>query len=506
MKRILAIIFITIFTVWVSFDANSFEVGTHRDLSKKVVGLSPNLNAFFDVNQLFQGRSVIDWIAEGSDREDDGLRFCNHFHNPLRTWSQAGLHLTVPIVCGVTNESAVIWGQNLAQEFSWQKVRDEYFNGLTAASEDERNRHLANTFRGIGQLIHLVQDAAQPAHTRDDPHPIFKGLESYVENIRLGTAAEKVLFNSWINSSSGFDQAILTLSQNPVAPIPVARITDSTDPEQASAVPSAGLNQGLAEYSNANFLSEDTIFKDFTFPRVQSLGASFDGVEPVTGRPRRYYPKVTDGETVNRFIAEGTWTETLGSIAVGDQGYILDRGVLEDYAGKLLPRAIGYSAGLIDYFFRGKIDLQPSSSSQMPPTNIPPTTITPSIANVTPDEETGNGILRLVLQYAGQFNTSESFPQIVVSNEISQNITRSYQNATFPFSSLPVPATHGPTCFPSQQLICYSQVGYNVLLVYRGLLGKEDDSVIVSACSLNSIRSFYTFGELVTVGFSCFDS
>jgi hypothetical protein len=56
--------------------------------------------------------------------------------------------------------------------------------------------------------------------------------------------------------------AILNLPQNPLAPIPEARIIDTTDQAQTSAVPSAGTNQGIAEYSNANFLSEDTIFQD----------------------------------------------------------------------------------------------------------------------------------------------------------------------------------------------------------------------------------------------------
>ena len=29
----------------------------------------------------------------------------------------------------------------------------------------------------------------------------------------------------------------------------------------------------------------------------------------------------------------------------------------KDYAKKLIPRAVGYSAGLLDYFFRGEIEI-----------------------------------------------------------------------------------------------------------------------------------------------------
>lgn len=62
---------------------------------------------------------------------------------------------------------------------------------------------------------------------------------------------------------------------------------------------------------------------------------------------------------MTHFVAEGVWHERLrlGQTAVGD--YILTDRVFEDYARKLLPRAVGYSAALLDYFFRGKIDLEP---------------------------------------------------------------------------------------------------------------------------------------------------
>ena len=60
---------------------------------------------------------------------------------------------------------------------------------------------------------------------------------------------------------------------------------------------------------------------------------------------------MADGDTGYRLVAEGVWWETLISLAAGDGGYIIDSQVRSDYAAKLLPRAIGYSAGLIDYFF-----------------------------------------------------------------------------------------------------------------------------------------------------------
>lgn len=354
-----------------TFVAYSFEVGTHEQLSRRAVSFSQadnflktELNIFGGVDGFIAGKRIIDWVSrEGSIREDDGVRFCNHFHNPLETWDQAGLALpfSIPFFCGAANHSSVLWGQSPAlqpggERFTWQDARGSFLQGLTGPTQAEREAQLARAFRALGQLIHWVQDAGVPAHTRNDPHPIFEGLESFVEDTRT---LDPTVFDQLTNSSVGFDTTTLTLTPNPLAPIPIARIIDTTDPEQAEATPSAGTNIGMAEYSNGSFLSGDTIFKDFTFPRITSLGNPFDGTEPVTGRPRRYFPKVADGDTGFRLVATGTWTETLISIAAGDQGYILDGGVYTDYAGRLLPRAIGYSAGLLDYFFRGQLEIAP---------------------------------------------------------------------------------------------------------------------------------------------------
>ena len=124
-------------------------------------------------------------------------------------------------------------------------------------------------------------------------------------------------------------------------------------------------------------------------------------------------------------------------------------------------------------------------SSQGPPSN-PPTTITFSLANATPDEETGTGTLRLVLQHVWQYNTSESFPPYVASNEITQSITRSYRERhhSLQFSSISHDDGRRLSSWriPGYSPICASYSGYAALLVYQGPLGGEADSVIVANC------------------------
>jgi len=476
MKKILAAIFAAVFVLLQSLPTHSFEVGTHRVLSEKAV-LSSNLDNFLKTELGFSGgvqdellgEKIINRIQEGSVLEDipgDGqLRFFNHFHNPLRTWDEAGLKGIL-----FNEKSSILWGQeeSAIQRFAWQDARKAYFEGLTAQNQTEREEKVALTFRTLGHLIHLVQDAG-PSHTRNDPH-IFEPLESFVETLRLSALpADQALFDQLISSSTGFDPSILTIPPNPLASIPIARIIDTTDPEQVEAVPSAGIDQGIAEYSNSNFLSDDTIFKNFTFPRVESLGVPFDETEPVTGKLRSYFPKIADGEIVDHFVAEGTFTETLISILAGDQGFILDRRVLQDYAVKLLPRTIGYSAGLIDYFFRGRMSVA-VSENQPSPINNEITEVLVNVANATPasawpaNAETGNGDIVAVALLDGEVLGVS--PQ---TDPLAVNLTRTPQEVVFNFSHSPLPAAD-PDLF--------------IQVVYRGPLGLEEDAVVVGGTSL----------------------
>ncbi len=177
----------------------------------------------------------------------------------------------------------------------------------------------------------------------------------------------------------------------------------------------------------------------------------------------------------------------------------LDGKVFKGYGEKLFHRAIRDSAGLIDYFFRGRINISSLLPEERPPSN-PSTTMTlQNVFNTTPDEDTGNGTLQLVLLYRNQHNTTDSFSN-TVSIQTSGSISNSPQDATFSFSALPFPATMGADCFPhpSQSswglILCASYANYAALLVYRGPLGAETDSVIVSKCHVTFERTQFEWG------------
>lgn len=358
---LLRIISTIVFGSILSGNVQAFDLGTHEELSGRAVRVSDvdkvlkeQLGYPLGITQAINGVAVVDSVAAGSRFEDSPvIRVRHHFHNPTRLWNEAGLR-----VFGIQfGQSSVLWSQNPQQspggEYSWQDARASFFQALTAPAAGDRETAFANTFQSVGHLTHLIQDAASPAHTRNDAHLSYNGIG---DPDGFHAWAERPENLALIAAGLSFDPAILGLSPNPLAPIPIARIIDTED-YRKTAVPKAGLNLGMAEYSNANFFSDDTAFTDFPFPAMSSVVLDPPETLP-NGKKRRYFHKVRDGEIVNHLAFPSALYDFLPtSLAFLTTG--LDDRVFQDYGSLLLSRAVGYSAGLINYFFRGKIDMVP---------------------------------------------------------------------------------------------------------------------------------------------------
>lgn len=139
------------------------------------------------------------WVHE-STRDDDPygglLRASKHFFDPihLRAYdfpAQCQFYQCRPSISwalGRTNPLDPTLDQDdhtSRNHFNWQTARNNYWWALTLkrdvdadgydiddAFEDMRERmsRWATTFKSIGQVIHLLQDTAQPQHVRNDAH------------------------------------------------------------------------------------------------------------------------------------------------------------------------------------------------------------------------------------------------------------------------------------------------------------------------------------------------
>lgn len=173
----------------------SLEKPTHKKLNETIASgafngfsldsyLKNNLGFTDGAIEKINGKEVFKWIGSGGQYEDEPFytRSFNHFHNPLLSWDSAGY--------GGTFKSAILWAQDqgtfgslFGGNYSWKAVRDYYYLGLTSYTKTDREKNLAETFRGLGQLMHLVEDMSVPAHTRNDGHLLYN-YENWILNIQ----------------------------------------------------------------------------------------------------------------------------------------------------------------------------------------------------------------------------------------------------------------------------------------------------------------------------------
>jgi hypothetical protein len=395
--------------------AVGFEVRTHRAITQEAVEsssvdhfLRDHLGIDEGIRSPLGGIEIRDWVSIGSEREDDFTiipagRFLNHFHHPLRAWNGAGLTDLVPL-----QTSAVVWAQLRNQpavgtgSWSWQETRDRFRLAMTSIQKEDRNRMLADTFRGLGHQIHLSQDAASVPHARNESHATGFSFERWTldrfQRTRPGEFTQLLAQTPRILP----DQRLFSKLPDPLAPIPISRLIDADEYTGENPAATAALEDGtdisgqpvrlspvgLAEYTNANFLHRDTIFTDnlprdhkwwSPYPRQSSTNlTSLSVPQEVRAEDAQidrvlYVKKERDGERIEHFLKPTyamTFANEVGRPTNFRLQFQLDDKVYEDYARLLLPRAVGYSIGLLDYFFRGKLDVDvveadPSDPSQL---------------------------------------------------------------------------------------------------------------------------------------------
>lgn len=168
--------------------------------------------------------------------------------------------------------------------------------------------------------------------------------------------------------------------------------------------------QGLSEYSNANFVSDDTIFSsDFPFPRSSGLDKQFPKViiDYVADEKALYASRIKagEGEAIEHFLRVTYLQRKLDDIGAShiyDRSYSLDDTCYKDYVTKLIPPTVGYSAALINYFFRGVLEISLPEDGIYGFAPYPEEgfkTITLMVKNITPGERMENGKWSLLVCY-----------------------------------------------------------------------------------------------------------
>jgi len=131
------------------------------------------LKSLSDKQQTFpnskgQPRTILELIQDGATFEDHGIRARHHFYDPVDNQP-----LTVDgIPLGHTSPDWALEDRDtyLFQNDSFRSAHQFFLDALTKQASNERDKAFGRTFQALGQVIHHLQDMAQPQHTRNDVH------------------------------------------------------------------------------------------------------------------------------------------------------------------------------------------------------------------------------------------------------------------------------------------------------------------------------------------------
>jgi len=462
----------------------------HPDINKNAL-IQSNIDTFLKnqlgiikgIEAVLKSKTLTEWMKDGGSLEDETVcRSKFHFHDPTKTWDSAGLtNVAIDTFClDYRHRSSLVWAQDADNLWTWQKARQYYFEALTNTNKDIREQKMANTFRSLGQVIHLLTDSSVPAHARNDIH-IFPFLVPGI-GVEIGDPT----FESWTKNNiynlnyNGviIDQSIFSEAvANSSAPIAISALWDQDKYNGSNPTVTTGSSIGLTEYSNANFFSEDTIFTAFSYPAWSSVEEYEEIIDTTTGEVRTYLRKTNDGELIEH-LAAGKWFYKYLPSGLKRLGLKLDEKVYSDYASKLIPLAVGYSAGLLNYFFRGDIEITLPDSGVYAFTDNP-VQVLPSITLLAQNttsygEDMNDGSIELLIRY--KLAQADPFQSglVLVDDE---------------FTYLVVPEANGIRSIPRNNPVeltfnlnpALPLYATNVYLhaVYNGVLGNEDGAVAV---------------------------
>jgi hypothetical protein len=513
--------------------------------------LKNNLGVRKELDQKYYNKTIPNLIQDGSQNEDIGFRARNHFWNPIHNeglhdhrcgwfwnndnpwafqwwdcWNFTGLPnrdwaigkaQDGPILddCGDGNHSR----DDDCNDYSWRRARQTYHEALIGTFEQMRDYKFAVTYEKIGRILHLLEDMGVPAHTRNDMfgHLDFTRVEPGSPHKWMGN-----LYEFWVKKKLENERTYIeNISQSIIIPEFVMaedywdkEIYDGAFP--GDTLPENGTERcGLAEYSNANFLSKGAMFNeglpfgdDHYFPYPAKSSVENMPPEEITAEDGKldevlYLRKNQDGETVERLALaryfRGGLYLRLASLDIDRYyrlAFTLDDKVHESYADKLIPKTVAYTTGLINYFFRGTIEISdfevnvdyPSGHHATP---VGFNKVTIYAKNSSPESETMDaGTVHLVVKYkvdekdgylALPAHPSDyqyiTVPLIDDNKQIISDVdipSDEQKQFDFDLSDTPIP-------------LCAKEIYF--FLVYRGQLGHEADGIGVGYVPFTEFRT-----------------
>lgn len=243
-----------LFVTLLSLPVHAYEQPVHRAMT----------DAVFDRLRIdFQSRLGIDrehiagrltlkeHLSNGVHNEDAMLpmpRPLNHFFDPT---AEAALTVRTP-VCSPVGLRADRWAiESGANSHAMPFIRVNYHLALFGHNSTVRDQYLESLFLSFGHFVHLLQDMAQPEHTRNDQHLTYSNKMLF-----NGTSAS--IWETW-----GAENLVARSEGGVVIP-PVVSLDGYPNvrlPDYESYFHTAD-GKGMADFANRSFVTQDTNYQD----------------------------------------------------------------------------------------------------------------------------------------------------------------------------------------------------------------------------------------------------
>ncbi len=318
----LAIISAIIVAVFIFKTTNAYnDATTHPLLTQEIAEV---YNAIYDPDLT---EDEIQSLIAGSTDEDTAPRWINHFYDPTTGLGWSGerfgnissVSVLTAAISTFDNDPlpATVWVQDQESQNSKYSLYqgDRTFNSAVLYSLEGKNQE---AYYSLGYVLHLVEDMAVPAHTRQDTH-VDLSFFNFLTSIFGANLDEGEPYEEWAKENGRIGQETMDyLKKN------YQLICDSLD----------NCLIYLAKYSNNNFFSEDSISDGrYRFPQ----GVTYEDF----GGWRTYFS--SDGAMLARAMVNRN-----NRIA---EGFSLDYDEIHQaYWDRLSPAAILAGVEVVRYF------------------------------------------------------------------------------------------------------------------------------------------------------------
>lgn len=306
----------------------AYSIDTHAYLTSEVFDF---YNKNFSSNKIPD--ELKDYLIDGARREDDVPRWMNHFYDPIK---DRGLSCDTAIdfLClgnwqkskdwsnDANNQNSAIYKVptvinsilNAIQQKKLSLLTDETNFTWNEAIKYWLNGNKEKSMFALGHVLHLIEDASVPDHTRNDPHPNDSVYENFTAQFRLNNPDNNL--RSRLNNKK---------------PIISDNLTEHFN--------------DLAKYSNNNFYTKDTIGIQSGYKLPQPDFTDFENIG------RFYYFVNKDQEGQRYFLLR---KNSLNSLIISSENdvNITDVLVKNSYWKLLSTKSVQYGAGVVNLFFQ----------------------------------------------------------------------------------------------------------------------------------------------------------